>query len=178
MDAYHVEALLPLALRPLSAADLAARGATVLEGPLVELPRAARRGDGVDGVEELKERIGALEKKVDVLIELLLRKERKDARHAAAPVALSMERVVFAWPERLAPGASFELELQLALLPPTELHLVVEIVSCEAVEDPPAGRSAFQVEARFAALGEDEADAIHRYLLTCQRRARRARGAA
>jgi hypothetical protein len=169
---YTVNALLPLRLRQLSEADLETH-AGALEGPLVDLPAASRRSDGPDALTELSERVGSLERKVDVLIELLLRKEQQELRRRAEPIELSMERVVFRWAEALSAASSFELELVLGLLPPTELRAVVVVEDCEP--DPLGG---YRVTARFASLGESAADSLHRYMLTSQRRARRARGAA
>lgn len=169
---YAVRALLPLSLRHLSEAELAARDAGIPEGPLVDLPGGgARRTEASDVLEDLGHRMTALERKVDTLIELLLRKEQQEARRTAAPVELSMDRVTFLWPEALDPDEAFELSLVLGLLPPVELHAVVSVDRCDLS---PEGEG-YEVTARFNRLGENAADALHRYMLTVQRRARRSR---
>lgn len=170
---YQVRARLPLALRCVQPEEGPAAGRGIPAGPLVDLPLARRHGEAPASLEELVARIGGLERKVDTLLELLLRREQQEALRSSTVVELEMQRLGFVWPEALAPGQRVELELVLGLLPPTSLRCRAEVERCTPLEPEGEEPPGFQVQARFVDLAETEADALHRYMLTVQRRSRR-----
>lgn len=172
---YLVHALLPLRLRSLSTEEQRLRGAAA--GPLVDLPSPRRRPDAPDSLEELVERVASLERKIDVLTELLLRREQQEAQRSAVDVELGMAGFTFDWPAALQTDEVIEIELILGLMPATTLRCVAHVLSCEPVTTEEEGEtpSLYRVTARFDELADAEADALHRYMLTVQRRARRSR---
>jgi hypothetical protein len=169
--AYAVSAVLPLEVRKLRAEAVELHSRAVLSGPGVQPPRGRLSGDRRDPLTDIVRRLDGLEEKVDMVLALLLRQERHEARGRSTPLELHGEGLRFHWHEPLAESESIELEVALNLLPPIEITCVACVERClEIGGDAPV----YDVDARFVAISEADRDELHRFMLTTERQKRRA----
>jgi hypothetical protein len=109
--------VLPLEVRKLRAEAVELHSRAVLSGPGVQPPRGRLSGDRRDPLTDIVRRLDGLEEKVDMVLALLLRQERHEARGRSTPLELHGEGLRFHWHEPLAESESIELEVALNLLP-------------------------------------------------------------
>lgn len=167
MSHYLVRAQLPLDLAEITPQERETRLAHPIVGPIIDL-KGRRRHEGNESIEDLVNRIDQLETKIDTLITLLVQKEQNSAKERTFDISLERDAIEFSWPNALQVGSFHEINLTLSLIPPDELKTVIEVLACQKEEND------FRIRARFDRLSEQEEDALHRFMLTAQRRTRRA----
>ena len=173
-------ACLPLRLSRVSPQALERRRTAVLTGPRVRETSSSlfAQYDPQNSLDNLANRIRALEDKIDQLTALIVRDQQREAREQAVSMEIHGEGVRFRWPGAMVEGEVVELALTLTLLPPTEIFVLARITGCEPEpEDQVAEGEArqFLVDTEFEAINEDHRDAIHRFIFTSQRQQRRPR---
>ena len=171
-------ACLPLRLSQVSPQAVERRRTAVLTGPRVSETSSTlfAQYDPQNSLDNLANRIRALEDKIDHLTAMLLRDQQREAREQAISMEIHGEGLRFRWPMELSSGEVLELALTLTLLPPTEIFCLARVTGCEQEpEDQVAEGEArqFLVDTQFVAINEDHRDAIHRFIFTSQRQQRR-----
>lgn len=174
----RLDACLPLRLSQVSPQAVERRRTAVLTGPRVTETSSSlfAQYDPQNSLDNLANRIRALEDKIDQLTALIVRDRQREAREQAISMEIHGEGLRFRWPAELPPGQVLELALTLTLLPPTEIFFLARVAGCE---QEPADQVAedearqFLVDTEFVAINEDQRDAIHRFIFSSQRQQRR-----
>jgi hypothetical protein len=170
---------LPLKLKLVSPGSVEQRRTAVLYGPQIQEPPLSplsSRLERKDPIAQLVNRIDVLEQKIDQLLALILKEQLQEARDKAVLLEIHGEGLLFRWPEEIVVGRVIELDLELALMPPTDIRCLAKVQRCEPEPqeqvDPDAQRH-FIIETQFLEISEAGLDQIHRFILTTQRQERR-----
>lgn len=175
----RLAACLPLRMNLVPAEEKQRRRTAVLSGPHLESTGNARLSPyerSEDPIAQLFSRIDTIEQKLDALIDLMMRNQQQEARREGISLELHGEGVAFRWPKPLVVGETIELEITLSLYPAREIFFLAEVLNCteEDASSVGEGQSPHHlVEARFAAISPADHDAVHRFILTSQRKQRR-----
>ena len=172
----HVDACLPLRVRPVASGEVARRRKAVLGGPQVREPNTSSlypRYERMDVLGQIVSRLEGLEAKIDGLVALVLLEQQRRARHEAVNLELHGEGLTFRWPTALTLHEVMELDLGLMLFPPREITFVAQVEQCQIEEGEDAVQPHYLVSARFIAINEADRDEIHRFMINAQRQQRR-----